>query len=307
MRDFQIYDQGATALESGRYCETLGFVSMSGIKSSSYRGVQNPGGVPNPNMKAIKVATNGTTSSTIKSSATGTAILPSSSANTSSFSNLLYSRRYLDWNRLTFAYHATGSQDKTFDTPSGLQVTNTITNTRQKLNLTALYGCVPETYCVSCKAFGSPGNIFPVIQTALAATVVNPDRAKTPRLIIINSGSIRFDLVQGPFTFDDSFIVSPFNDAFQYIPNVPYAVATKVLPTIQSDGSMKRRDLETRDFGFASSLTSDNCVDAVLHSQSAKLGLSRRTTPLTRDIHRRQSKALTPGYITIGKRTLSLW
>lgn len=50
-----------------------------------------------------------------------------------------------------------------------------------------------------------------------------------PRYIIVNSGSIRFDLVQGPFTYDDSFIVSPFDDAFQYIASVPYKFAKNVL------------------------------------------------------------------------------
>jgi hypothetical protein len=66
------------------------------------------------------------------------------------------------------------------------------------------------------------GNIFSLLSKALSATVINPDRSTVPRYIIINTGSIRFDLVQGPFSFDDSFIVSPFDDAFQYIPNVPY-------------------------------------------------------------------------------------
>jgi hypothetical protein len=46
-----------------------------------------------------------------------------------------------------------------------------------------------------------------------------------PRLILLNTGSVRFDLPKGPFTFDDSFIVSPFTDAFEYIPDVPYSAA----------------------------------------------------------------------------------
>jgi len=45
----------------------------------------------------------------------------------------------------------------------------------------------------------------------------------------VNTGSIRFDLVKGPFTYDDSFIVSPFNDAFQYIASVPYKYAKNVI------------------------------------------------------------------------------
>lgn len=156
---------------------------MSGINSSTSKGNQKPRGVPNPTRKAVKL-----------SNVTSTATSPFAT------SDLVYSRRYLDWNRLTFEYHATGSQDSTFDYHSGQRVTADITQDRKQLNLTALYGCAPETYCQSCKPFGADGNIFGLLQTALAAIVVNESRADVPRLIIINTGSIRFDLVKGPFT-----------------------------------------------------------------------------------------------------------
>ena len=181
VRDFAVYDTISTGLESGRYCETVGWLSMSGINSSTYTGNIKPRGVPNPTQPAINVtATNST----------------SNNQNTS----LVYQRRYLDFNRLTFAYHAVGSQDSTFDYHSGERVSETITSDRKELNLTALYGCAPKTYCQYCKPFGADGNIFPLLATALAATVINESRADVPRLIIINTGSVRFDLVKGPFT-----------------------------------------------------------------------------------------------------------
>ena len=137
----------------------------------------------------------------------------------------LYSRRYLDWNRLTFAYHATGSQDG-FDYEDGKRVTHDITADRNALNLSMVYGCAPETWCLACKPFQARGNIYSLMAIALAATVVNQTRADVPRLIIINTGSVRFDLLKGPFTYDDSFIVSPFTDTFGYIPSVPYTLAS---------------------------------------------------------------------------------
>lgn len=158
---------------------------MSGINSSSFEGNFKPRGVPNPTQRAIR-APNGTQSATATVS--------------SSTSSMVYSRRYLDWNRLTFAYHAFKSQDNTFDLRSGLRVTKQINDARKTLNLTVLYGCAPETYCQFCKPFGAKGNIFGLIQEALATIVINASRADIPRLIIINTGSIRFDLVQGPFT-----------------------------------------------------------------------------------------------------------
>lgn len=184
---------------------------MTGINSTNYGGNVKPSSVPNPTRKAVATYTGN--ASTALSTATNS-------------SSVLYARRYMDWNRLTFAYHAAGSQDNTFDTHTGRVVTSQITADRQLLNLTALYGCAPRTYCQFCQPFGAPGNIFTLLSTALSTVVVNESRADVPRLIIINTGSIRFDLVQGPFTYDDSFIVSPFMDAFQFIPSVPYSISS---------------------------------------------------------------------------------
>jgi hypothetical protein len=292
IRDFQVYDSSSTALGSGRYCETLGWLSMSGINSTNFKGNMKPRGVPNPTRKAVKVAT-----------ASASAALPSATNTTSS--SLVYSRRYLDWNRLTFAYHAIGSQDSTFDYGSGLRVTNEISAARKRLNLTALYGCAPQTYCQSCKPFGSNGSIFGLIPQALAATVVNRSRADIPRLIIINTGSIRFDLVQGPFTYDDSYIVSPFDDRFQFIPNVPYSQASQVLG-ILNRGPNQKRDLTPSDLGIVSPFNGDDgCIDPTLyaassdlHNKNPKQGLKPRSNTM---ITRRQyppSLSLTPGYIT---------
>ena len=182
IRDFAIFDRSTTGLESGRYCETVGWLAMSGINSSTFHGNMKPRGVPNPTQPAVKVSPSST---------------PGSGAPSSS---LLYQRRYLDFNRLTFAYHAVGSQDNTFDYHSGQRVTALITADRNELNLTALYGCAPATYCQSCQPFGAAGNIFPLLSTALSATVINQSRVDIPRLIILNTGSVRFDLVKGPFT-----------------------------------------------------------------------------------------------------------
>ncbi|KAK3110985.1 hypothetical protein LTR53_014187 [Teratosphaeriaceae sp. CCFEE 6253] len=289
IRDFAVYDDKSTALESGRYCETLGWLSMSGLPSSNYTGCANPVGVPNPSMPARKVVGNTTSTST---STASMALTTSTSA-----SSLLYSRRYLDWNRLTFEYHATGSQISTFDTSAGLAVTANITTTRHELNLTALYGCAPQTWCISCAPFLSNGSIFTLLTEALSRVVVNASRADIPRLIILNTGSIRYDLPQGPFTLDDSYIVSPFADAFQYLVAVPYALAATVLPTLNAGPNLKKRSaaptLGARDFAFynPSLPDRDTCVDPpAVHS-----GLHKREQGR---VLRRQQVTISPGYTT---------
>lgn len=297
IRDFYVYDGSSTGLGSGRYCETLGWLSMSGINSTKFKGNMKPRGVPNPTRKAIRVAT------ASGSAAVPTATNATSSANMTS-NSLVYSRRYLDWNRLTFAYHAVGSQDSTFDSGNGLRVTGELTQARRELNLTALYGCAPQTYCQSCRPFGSNGSIYGLIPIALAATVVNESRADIPRYIILNTGSIRFDLVQGPFTYDDSFIVSPFNNRFLFIPNVPYAQASQVLGVLNAGPFQKRkRNQAPSHFGITKPFNGDDgCADPTSYRSSSHLraensGLRPRSGPITR----RQpppSLEITPGYTT---------
>jgi len=259
---------------------------MSGIKSSTCKAPQNPKGVPNPTRSAVAPTSTGTTSAS--------PTLPISTTK----STIRYARRYLDWNRNTFAYHAVGSQRYTaLDTSKGLSVSSAITSERAKLNLTDLYGCAPATYCQYCKPFMAEGNIFGLLQTALATVVVNETRKDIPRLIIINTGSVRFDLAQGPFTYDDSFIVSPFKDSFQFIPDVPYEQASKVLAILNAGPfQKKKRDLSTADFGFSSILADrDTCIDPPLTHQYD--GMARRSKQGGRLI-RRQSTAPNPGYTT---------
>ncbi|KAI8939145.1 hypothetical protein NX059_004979 [Plenodomus lindquistii] len=286
VRDFTVYDNKATGLESGRYCETLGWLAMSGIESSTCKAAHNPRGVPNPTRSAIVPKSSGTASVSVS--------LPIST----SPSHLRYARRYLDWNRATFSYHAAGSQRYTaFDTSKGSSVTHEITSERAKLNLTQLYGCAPGTYCQYCKPYLAEGNIFKLLQTALSTVVVNETRKEVPRLIIINTGSVRFDLAKGPFTYDDSFIVSPFDDSFQFIPDVPYEQASKVLDILNAGPfQKKKRDLTTADFAFSPVLADrDSCIDPPLTHHFT--GMQRRSKQADRLI-RRQSTAPTPGYTT---------
>ncbi|KAL1656095.1 hypothetical protein SLS61_001166 [Didymella pomorum] len=286
IRDFAVWDNKATALESGRYCETLGWLAMSGLNSTAKKVKKNPKGVPNPTRIAVPARSTGTVSAS--------AVIPTST----SPSNMRYARRYLDWNRQTFAYHAKGSQNMdAFGTPKGTKVSSEITADRAKLNLTSLYGCAPATYCQYCKPYGADGNIFKLLQTALSTVVVNETRKDNARLIIINTGSVRFDLAQGPFTYDDSFIVSPFDDAFQFIPDVPYEQASKVLDILNAGPYQKKRDLQTSDFGFNTILADrDTCIDPPLtHTYS---GATRRSKQGGRLI-RRQSTAPVPGYTTV--------
>ncbi|KAI5204172.1 calcineurin-like phosphoesterase [Aureobasidium subglaciale] len=278
IRDFAVYDDKSVGMESGRYCETLGWLAVSGINS---RGKANPKGVPNPTMKGKKVGTSSASASASGSSST-------------SASNMTFFRRYMDWNRMTFEYHAEGSQAKAFDTTKGVAVTKDITATRKELNLTSIYGCAPQTWCLSCAPFMSEGSIYSLLSKALSATIIMKERADKPRLIITNSGHIRFDLAEGAFDYDSSFIVSPFTDAFNYLPDVPYHLASQVLAALESGNYPSKRSLSTEDFGFAQMNPAlDSCIDPpVTHDHL----VTKRSYPGGRIIRRQTTT--TPGYVT---------
>lgn len=108
--------------------------------------------------------------------------------------------------------------------------------------------------------------------------------------------SAGFDLVKGPFTFDDSFIVSPFTDGFQFIPSVPYKVASQVLPILNA-GAFEKRNSEL-EFNFPQ--RADDCMERMTAFQHDALGLKRQAhvhRDMTRGLDRR-SETVTPGYVT---------
>ncbi|POR39355.1 Uncharacterized protein TPAR_00423 [Tolypocladium paradoxum] len=258
VRDFAVYDDASVGITSGRYCETVGWVSMSGFNASNsgFRGVKNPHGVENAKRPAR----------------------PGSAA------PWVYSRRYLDWNRKTFVYHS-AVDEKAFDYHSGLRVTGDITKARNELKLSEVYGCAPQDWCMSCVPYADPKNIFPgVIIPAVSAVVLNKTRADKARIIIGNTGAIRFDLYKGPFTYDDNFIVSPFRDVFLYIPDVPFDKASKVLTTLNK-GFNGKRDL------VSMAVPRDSCTDPTLGY------LTRREMREFRGVVRRQ-EVVVPGYVT---------
>ncbi|KAI1165268.1 Metallo-dependent phosphatase-like protein [Nemania serpens] len=266
IRDFAVYDDNSVAIESGRYCETLGWVSMSGFTkdNSGFDGIfPNPAGVPNPTRKATETST----------------------------SPFTFSRRYLDWNRKTFAYHAETWYDHNFDYGSGLSTTADVTKYRQQLKLSQLYGCVPQDYCMTCAPFDSAKNIFPLLAEALAEVVVSEERKTVARYIISNTGGIRFDMYKGPFTYDDSFIVSPFRDVFLYIPNVPYAKASTLLNSLNNAGASGKRSL-----GYMP-VERDICTDPLVEPLS-EVKRDEALSNSLRGVSRRQVVDLVPGYTT---------
>ncbi|KAI9770015.1 MAG: hypothetical protein M1840_003726 [Geoglossum simile] len=192
IRDYKIYDSKSVALESGRYMETIGFMSIEGLSTGK---------------RAIKETT-----------------------------SLKFERMYIDNNLYSFHHH-TKLNDSTFPTSHGKRVSEYITHVRKILKLDSLHGCAPQDFWLFRARYGSKDSIYTWLEDGVIPdTVRSKGREGKPRLIIINTGAIRFDIFKGPFTRDTVFITSPFTSAFVYIKDVPYDVARKVILLINNEG-----------------------------------------------------------------------
>ncbi|PNY25991.1 Uncharacterized protein TCAP_04074 [Tolypocladium capitatum] len=196
VRDALSYDSQSFAMASGRYLETIGWMSIDGIQQKS------------------------------------------SPEDASAEAWLTFSRKYID-NNLYGMYHHTGRNETNFVTPHGERVSRMIASARKALSMDHSYGCAPRDLWVDRAKYPSNESIFSWIQDeVLPDVVVNEERKDKPRLAIVNTGGVRFDIFKGPFTRDSTYAVSPFASGFNYVPDVPYEVASKVLGILNSAGKV---------------------------------------------------------------------
>lgn len=190
VRDAITFDSRAYGIASGRYFETIGWMSVDGISKKS------------------------------------------ADFNTMAVS---FNRRYID-NNLYGLYAHTELNETTFHTEHGRNVSKMITKARKELNLDKRYGCAPQNYWMARTPYPSDDSIFTLLdQRILPEIIYNKTRRAIPRLAIINTGAIRFDIFKGPFTVDTTYIVSPFQSKMVYIPEVEYSVAKKVLALLNKE------------------------------------------------------------------------
>ena len=147
-----------------------------------------------------------------------------------------FKRRYIDNNLFNLRHH-TGLNSTAFATEHGRNVTAAIAAARRELGLDHVYGCAPRDLWMTRAEYPSEASLYSWLEERVLPDVVtNPDRRDVPRLVILNTGAVRFDIFQGPFTVDSAFLVSPFDSGFAYIPDVSYPVASKVLQLLNKGG-----------------------------------------------------------------------
>ena len=136
----------------------------------------------------------------------------------------------------------------TFDTSEGLGITDGLKQLAQQFDLGFKFGTAPQDYTLSRDPYPSNGSLLSLMvdQVLPTALAVNNPRANVPKIIIANSGVLRFDVLAGTFTKNDQLTASPFNDGFEYISAVPLGIAKAVLPKLNRQGISSKRDFFSR-------------------------------------------------------------
>lgn len=177
IRDYTVMDSKSTGLQSGKYCETIGWISASMTTKSQ-----------------------------------------------SVFKR--FSRSYIDFNRNSFSHHS-HLPTSLFDTELGLSVSKRMATVRNSLGLEKVIGNVSKSYYIDFVPLDHPQNIYRFLTESVLLTLPFKSVVKNERIILINSGSIRYDLYKGVYTLDSQYIVSPFENKW-VLTSLPINVATRV-------------------------------------------------------------------------------
>jgi len=198
VRDYKKFDNKAYGLASGRYMETFGFQSISGLPKSQ------------DNDFSMHAA-----------------------------ASLKFSRMYID-NNLYSLHHHSHTDAGSFPTDKGRNVSEAIASARKDMELDKKYGCAPQALWLNRVEYPGDGNsLFTWLEKQVVPDkVVDASRADKPRIIIGNTGAMRFDIFKGPFTRDTTYIVSPFMSDFHYIPEVPFSTASQLLTILNNGGQI---------------------------------------------------------------------
>ncbi|KAK3075860.1 hypothetical protein LTR53_000433 [Teratosphaeriaceae sp. CCFEE 6253] len=215
VRDFRRYGKKAVGLESGRYMETVGFLSVSGLSSNSSRIHDQNTPAPGPVDDAATASVD-------------------------------FRRLYIDNNLLSYRHH-TSTNSSSFPTPLGLNTSRAITLAREALKLDRTFGCVPQTYWLNRAPYPSNDSLLSLLDQRILPETFAKDievgieaegRTRRPTMVITNTGAMRFDLFKGRFTVDSAFLVSPFGSGFRVVRGVRAAVADRVLEVLNQAGQI---------------------------------------------------------------------
>ena len=217
VRDWRRWDSRAWGVESGRYMETIGFVSIDGITPKSAAQYEITHAAPGLNKQDTDA--NLKPENLLRKSPT-------------------YSRLYIDSNLYSLHHHS-NTNSTTFPTTPGTKISEAITSARASMNLDHTFGCAPHSYYLTRAPYPSDSSLLTLLDTHILPDIfTNANSTQNPAIVMTNSGALRFDVFAGRVTEDTTYLLSPFLSGFRQIKNVPFGVADKVLELLNSGGQV---------------------------------------------------------------------
>lgn len=192
IRDYAKYDSKAYALASGRFMETVGFMSIDGLSSANSNADGNADTANAPTFHRRYIDNN------------------------------LYSyHHHTDLNETTFpTTHGQNVSNLISDSRNALDLDKIHGCNPSDLYMSrAPYPAEDSIYTWLEKK-------------VLATTLKDESRANIPAVAILNTGAIRFDIFKGPFTQDSMWIISPFTNQFRFVKDVPVEKVQLVLEVL---------------------------------------------------------------------------
>ncbi|KAF2657969.1 hypothetical protein K491DRAFT_740312 [Lophiostoma macrostomum CBS 122681] len=198
IRDYKVFDSKSVALESGRYMETIGFMSINGLST---------GGTDKTSHKNAK-------------------------------SKLTFSRRYIDNNLFSMHHHSDQDSesfptDHGTNVSAQIGSARKSLNLNERYGCAPQDFWVSRRPYPHDESIFSW-----LEKKVLPDSVAESNRSKDGKkaLILTNTGGIRFDIFKGAYTKDTTFLVSPFTSGLRYIKDVPYKAAARVLKLLNNEG-----------------------------------------------------------------------
>lgn len=252
IRDFLVLDDKLTGLQSGRFCETVGFLS---VNTSDY---------------VMEVEDR-------------------------------FSRSYIDFNVDLFQFHTNITNKEAFDTEKGMAIKKELQDSRNILGLDSVLGNVSKgNYYMDYVPLTHQQSIYNLL-TSKVLPKLEPESSKmivqAQRIILINTGSIRYDLYKGPYTVDSHYIVSPFKNDWVKL-TMPKSTALKIAPILNQRSYILEVESEAEQLSY---LRPPHQRDLSFHESTDK-GSMEETFEEKFEVfpsqHLHLSQKLTKGYVT---------
>ncbi len=134
--------------------------------------------------------------------------------------SIYFNFQYVDAN-LSTIYNFTGVSEEDFRTPLGSSIEDAITKTVSELELGEVLGCPPMSYSYTA-GLGTPDSLYDLYMNTIIPNAVldAPTGTGNNAWHVSSTGTLRYDVYEGLFTYDDVFAVAPFANVFMYYPRI---------------------------------------------------------------------------------------